>query len=231
MINVLYPVLDLVKAYVQLIKDLKTIDWDKTTYYKNESVSIIALDLFKDMIHILAENSQLNSAIDMPKEKLSNLESFKLLLPELDLMLQNIENFKQSNIPQLYNELWLKQQHIRYAVFNQDLMQKQFYFPFLNYNMLALAKHYEFVEAELNTVIKVEVVGNAGGVWTIKKTVTGWDFTDMEEKTPNALIYIDQQIAWLLLTRGVNLIEANQYYQILGDRDLGSHVLKMNFGG
>jgi hypothetical protein len=131
------------------------------------------------------------------------------------------------DIAKEYSERWLHQQQIRFAINDQTLLQPQYYSPYLEVAMQTLPFTYLKVKAPINTTIKVEIVGEAGGVWIIKKDKSFWNFTQEQVENPDALIYIDQQIAWLLFSKGINPLEAAQYYQIHGDVGLASHVLKM----
>jgi hypothetical protein len=131
------------------------------------------------------------------------------------------------DIAREYTERWLHQQQIRFALNDQTLLQKKYYSLYLETAMQALPYTYLKVKAPLNTIVKVEIVGEAGGFWTIKKEKSFWRFTQEQVDSPDALIYIDQQIAWLLFSKGINTLEAAQYYQIHGDVDLASYALKM----
>lgn len=131
------------------------------------------------------------------------------------------------DIAREYSERWLHQQQIRQALNDQTLLQPKYYFPFLETSMQALPHTYKNVEANIGETVKVEVVGDAGGVWSISKNVDGWKFTVEEDLNPKSLIYIDQQIAWLLFSGEINPMDAAQYYQIHGDVNLASYVLKM----
>lgn len=131
------------------------------------------------------------------------------------------------DIAREYTERWLHQQQIRFALNDQMLLQKKFYVPYLEIVMQALPHTYNKVKAPLNTTVKVEIVGESGGVWVLQKEKNFWSFTDDKVANPDALIYLDQQIAWLLFSKGIDPLEAAQYYQIHGDVSLASHTLKM----
>jgi hypothetical protein len=126
-----------------------------------------------------------------------------------------------------YTERWLHQQQIRFALNDQTLLKKTYYFPFLDTSMQALPHTYFNVKAPIGATVKVEIVGEAGGVWCIIKEKESWSLTSQEINNPTALVYIDQQIAWLLFSKGINPMDAAQYYQLHGDTDLGSHALKL----
>lgn len=131
------------------------------------------------------------------------------------------------DIAREYTERWLHQQQIRQAINNQELLDAKFYFPYLKTAMQALPYTYLKVKAPIGTIVKVEIVGDAGGSWAIMKEKNFWNFIDSEVEEPNALIYIDQQIAWLLFSKGISPMDAGQYYQLHGDTELASHALKM----
>lgn len=131
------------------------------------------------------------------------------------------------DIAREYSERWLHQQQIRQAINDHKLLAPEFYHPFLQTVMQALPFTYQKIMAPIGSTIKVEIVGPAGGSWTIIKYENFWSFTEEEVITPDALVYIDQQIAWLLFSKGIETMDAAQYYQLHGDRELGSHVLKM----
>ncbi|OAQ39102.1 hypothetical protein A5893_10555 [Pedobacter psychrophilus] len=131
------------------------------------------------------------------------------------------------DIAREYSERWLHQQQIRQALNDQILLESKFYHPFLEISMQALPHTYKNIEANNGDTLKVEIVGEAGGTWCIIKKNDRWNFTEENEKNPKALIYIDQQIAWLLFSGGINPMDASQYYQIHGDFNLASQVLKM----
>ncbi|MDA9554799.1 maleylpyruvate isomerase family mycothiol-dependent enzyme [Pelobium sp.] len=131
------------------------------------------------------------------------------------------------DIAREYTERWLHQQQIRLALNDQRLLNPEFYFPYLKTAIQALPYTYLRVKAPEGVVVKVEIVGDAGGAWAIKKDKNYWNFVDHDIQNPDALIYIDQQIAWLLFSKGINPMDAAQYYQLHGDRELASHALKM----
>jgi hypothetical protein len=40
-------------------------------------------------------------------------------------------------------------------------------------------------------------------------------------------VYIDQNIAWILFSGGIDIYEAAQYWQVIGNQELGRHVLSL----
>ena len=130
------------------------------------------------------------------------------------------------DIAREYSERWLRQQQIRQAVGADSLLEKQFYNPFLQICMKALPYHFKDLNPALDTLISVEIVGDAGARWSIIRRVDQWEFT-ISESQADAHVYIDQNIAWMLFSNGIDIQESNQYWQVIGDQDLGCHVLMM----
>jgi len=125
-----------------------------------------------------------------------------------------------------FTERWLHQQQIRQAVGANSLLVKQLYNPFLEICMKALPYHFKDLSPQVDTVISVEIVGDAGGVWSIIRRKEKWEFT-FSGRQPDTHIYIDQNIAWMLFSNGIDIHEASQYWQVIGDQNLGRHVLLM----
>lgn len=131
------------------------------------------------------------------------------------------------DIAREYTERWLHQQQIRFALNDQKLLERDFYSPYLKTAIQALPYAYLKVKAPIGAIVKVEIVGPAGDCWVIQREKNNWNFIDNNVENPDALVYIDQQIAWLMFSKGINVLEAQQYYQLHGDTELGSYALKM----
>ncbi len=160
------------------------------------------------------------------------LTYFKTLNPtDKSLLPMNGDNAESPenwlNIAKAYSERWLHQQQIRFAFNNQKLLDRAYYYPYLNTVMQGLPFAYLKVNATNGALVKVEIVGPAGGTWSIIKNQNNWSLVKNDANNPDALVYIDQQIAWLLFSNGINPMDAVQYYQLHGDTALGSHALKM----
>ncbi len=225
MINVQYPFLDLTRALLALLQNLKPTEGDKLTLYKSHKISMIANQLVQ--IHINKLTTSSDKVITLNMDDTDTTVDFDLneYVKELELIVNNKTEFNSITAKE-YCYCWLLQQYIRQALNNQSLLQKAFYFPFLNLVMQGLAVHYHNMEGTEGTVIKVEVVGEAGGVWMIEKVGTGWQSINMD-KPDNTTIYLDQQVAWLLFSDSIYVNEIGQFCQIIGSKQLGNHFLSM----
>ncbi len=130
------------------------------------------------------------------------------------------------DIAREYTERWHHQQQIRLAAGAGSILERELYYPFLEISMLALPFHYRLKSAAEGTLIRINIVGDAGGHWSILTKNGAWEFTDTRTE-PHTQVYIDQNIAWMLLSKGIDIFEAEQYWQIVGNYELGFHALKM----
>ena len=130
------------------------------------------------------------------------------------------------DIAREFTEKWLHQQHIRQAVGAPKLMNRDLYHPFLEICMKALPHHFKDLSPAVSTMLSVEIVGDAGGLWSLIRKEQKWEFTSTD-RPADSHVYIDQNIAWMLFSGGIDIYEAGQYWQVIGDQDLGRHTLLM----
>lgn len=107
-----------------------------------------------------------------------------------------------------------------------NFSEKGKYHSFLEIAMLGLPSHYRIKTAPDGAIVKITIVGEAGGSWSIIRQNNTWEFTDLELEA-NTQVYIDQNIAWMLLSKSIDIFEAEQYWQIIGDYELGFHALTL----
>ncbi|HTN20148.1 MAG TPA: hypothetical protein VL125_06715 [Pelobium sp.] len=223
MINDKYPFSDLTEALLALVQDFKPTDWDKKTLLNNCKVSILINHLINTHIAILNQldpNFTLNTNTDI------TINLINEQIKKLELAMKNGTDLKHVKENQ-YCNCWLRQQYVRQALNNQHLLKRVFYFPFLNMVMQNFANHYQKINAEIGTILKVEIVGEAGGVWIIQKQQIGWQNIEPKNNDADVTIYLDQQLAWLLFDGALNLNEIGQYYQIIGNNQMGNHFLNL----
>jgi hypothetical protein len=223
MINDKYPFSDLTEALLTLLRELKSTDWDKKTLLNNCKVSILVNYLVNTHLVIL---NRLNPTFTLNTDTDVTINLIIEQVEKLESALKNGVDLKHVNENQ-YCNCWLLQQYVRQAINNQHLLKRVFYFPFLNMVMQNFANHYQKVNAEIGTILKVEIVGEAGEVWIIQKQQIGWQNIEPKNNDADVTIYLDQQLAWLLFDGALNLNEIGQYYQIIGDKQLGNHFLNL----
>lgn len=130
------------------------------------------------------------------------------------------------DIAREYTERWLHQQQIRQALGAESILKPDLYYPFLETCMLALPYHYQTLKSSDESMVRIEIVGNSGGVWSIICKDNTWKFTDSSGEITSQ-VYIDQNIAWMLFSKGIEINQASQYWQVIGDQNMGRHVLSM----
>lgn len=130
------------------------------------------------------------------------------------------------DIAREYTERWHHQQQIRHAVGAESILTRQLYYPFLEICMQALPYHYRNVQSAEGALIRIEVVGESGGTWSIMQKSGAWIFSDSVAQA-DSMVFIDENIAWMLFANNIDAGEASQFWQVLGNRELGTHVLSM----
>lgn len=131
------------------------------------------------------------------------------------------------DIAREYTERWHHQQQIRQAVGAKSITGRELYNPFLQICMQALPYHFRNFDYPEGTLVRLEIVGDAGGVWSIIRRGSEWEFST-ESGEIASQIYIDENIAWILLSKGIEINEAKQYWQVIGDQELGMHALALH---
>jgi uncharacterized protein (TIGR03083 family) len=131
------------------------------------------------------------------------------------------------DIAREYTEKWLHQQHIREAIGRPLLTERQWLFPVLDTFLRALPHHYRNVEAPEGTSIAIQVTGEAGGEWTLVKQGADWHLFAGHDPGATARIVLDQDLAWRLFTKGINVEDAGRQVKLEGDPALAKRVLDM----
>lgn len=124
-----------------------------------------------------------------------------------------------------YTERWHHQQHIWDAVEKPGLKQPKFFAPVLDAFVRALPHAYRNVEAPEGTQVALTIMGASGGRWSLLKENGKWHlYLDAGEK-PDAEVFIEDDVAWRVFTKGLSREEARSKARILGDQALGLKML------
>ncbi|MFL5462001.1 MAG: maleylpyruvate isomerase family mycothiol-dependent enzyme [Gemmatimonadales bacterium] len=124
-----------------------------------------------------------------------------------------------------YTERWLHQQQIREAVGAPGLNQRRWLHPTLDIFVRALPFTYGPVEALPRTAVRLEITGDAGGVWTLARGGIAWELFTGEAPSLAAHVTMDQDVAWKLFSKGLRPDEALRQVRIEGDESLGRPML------
>jgi uncharacterized protein (TIGR03083 family) len=131
------------------------------------------------------------------------------------------------DIAREYTEKWLHQQHIREAVGKPLLAGRQWLHPVLDTFLRALPKTYRAVQAGEKTVLTVNITGDAGGVWSLRREQATWRLYSGGDDSAVSVVTMDPDTAWRLFTKGMDPGLARPRVQIEGDSALGAGVLNM----
>lgn len=126
-----------------------------------------------------------------------------------------------------YTERWHHQQHIRDAVGRPGLKQPKYFSPVLDAFIRALPRTYEATNSDENTSVSISITGDAGGRWSVLRENGVWNLYTGAPDKPTAEVFIGQDIAWRLFTRGIDQDAALKQMIFKGDQTLAHKVLGM----
>jgi uncharacterized protein (TIGR03083 family) len=125
-----------------------------------------------------------------------------------------------------YTERWLHQQQIREAVGAPPLTARKWLHPTLDIFVRALPFTYREVQSEVGRSLRVEIQGDAGGVWTLMRAAEGWRLFAGSDHSPSANVSLSQEAAWKLFSKGLSSEQARRSVSIDGDLRLGQPMLE-----
>lgn len=124
-----------------------------------------------------------------------------------------------------FTERWHHQQQIREAVGAPALTERRFLHPVLATFLRGLPHHYRNVVRPAGTKLEIEILGRAGGRWVLEREETGWRLSPNGSGKPKARLMLEEDLAWRLLTNGVDPDQAADSIRIEGDRELAEPFL------
>jgi uncharacterized protein (TIGR03083 family) len=131
------------------------------------------------------------------------------------------------DIAREYTEKWLHQQHIREAVNQPLLTERNWLFPVFDTFIRGLPRTFRNVKAKNGTSVSIQITGEAGGEWSL--IIEGFQWKLFAGRDPQATcnVQIDQNLAWRLFTKGVSREDAKRQVLIDGNAALGEQVLEL----
>lgn len=137
------------------------------------------------------------------------------------------ESKNWTHIAREYTEKWLHQQQIRDAVGKQEILTREFFYPFIDIFMLALPHTYRSVEAENETTIKLTVSGELGGSWFLVRQGSKWLLDKNVSIAPSSEITMDPETSWKLFSKSWRPENVKDKITIMGNQKLGEVALTM----
>ena len=126
-----------------------------------------------------------------------------------------------------YTERWHHQQQIRLAAGRPGIMTPELYHPVLDCFLRALPYTYRNVPADPGTVLEFVISGDCGGAWWLHRDVECWRLVDRARGDVTSKVTIPQEVAWRIFTKGIDPVSAAAQTNVVGNEDLGLHILKM----
>lgn len=125
-----------------------------------------------------------------------------------------------------YTERWHHQQQIREAVGVPGLVAPTWLRPVFDISVRALPFGYREVPAPSGTAVGFDVVGEAGGEWTLVRDTAGWRLVEGATADREARVVLDEDAAWRLFFKALPPEVAAERVRIEGDRELGIPALR-----
>jgi uncharacterized protein (TIGR03083 family) len=124
-------------------------------------------------------------------------------------------------------ERWHHQQQIRLATNRPGIMTPELYHPVLDCFVRGLPHLYRDVDAPEGTLLVLEISGECGGRWFLRKGPLRWEFVKPSDEKPASSVTIPQELAWRVFTKGIDRESARAQISVEGNRDLGERVLQL----
>jgi len=126
-----------------------------------------------------------------------------------------------------FTERWHHQQQIRLATNRPGIMTPELYHPVLDCFVRGLPHLYRDVDAPEGTLIVLEISGECGGRWFLRKGHSGCGFVKPSDDKFASRVTIPQELAWRVFTKGIDRESARAQIAVEGNRDLGEKVLHL----
>lgn len=123
-----------------------------------------------------------------------------------------------------FTERWHHQQQIRDATGRPPLYDPYFLAPVLDTFVRALPYAFRHASAPTGASVRLEISGEAGGVWFVYRTEETWTLLLEVPSAPATNVVIPQDTAWRLFTKGIDREKARSLAVIGGTADLAAPI-------
>lgn len=202
------PKIEGYRDLVNWLNDLNA-DWVKATKRLSPEVLVMLLELTGDQV------SEYYASLDPWKEAVFGVD-----------WAGEATSFNWMHVAREYTEKWHHQQQIRDAMDDRSILNREYFQPVIQTFMLALPHTFRQVKAHKDTLIKVTIPTETGGIWWLKKENDQWNLTGQKEN-PDASVIIPMDTSWKLFTKSLRMNQIRDQIIIEGDRKLAEKVLEM----
>ncbi|MFW6207660.1 MAG: hypothetical protein ACOC7X_03075 [Spirochaetota bacterium] len=131
------------------------------------------------------------------------------------------------DIAREYTERWHHQQQIREAVGAAGIASKALCAPVIDTLIRAVPYWYGNLHAPEGTGILIEISGESGGSWILKKESNSWHLYRAENETGDAHILMSDDTAWRFLTRTISAEDAQSRIRFSGKSNICKNFLNV----
>jgi len=124
-------------------------------------------------------------------------------------------------------ERWHHQQQIRLATNRPGITTRDLYHPVLDCFVRGLPHVYRDVQAPVGTLLLLEISGECGGQWCLRKGSTAWYLAKGSGGEWVSSVTIPEELAWRIFTKGIDRTAAREQIEVKGNRDVGEKVLEL----
>ena len=219
-----YPFLELNDALIQLLESMDVKEHCRETLFKKQTIGHLTNQLLTLHLQFFDKPEDLNFSLTRIVN--SSAVNQAEILFKLRGLAATVLPLQMDQHQLFYSHCWLMQQFIRQALNDTCLLAPEFYQPFLHAAMENMIKSCKPQPDIADGYLKLQIIGEAGETWVVAKVGEVWSLADSNMPSTN-LIYVDQQVAWLLFSGILNVSEIGQYVQIFGNNKLAYHLLRM----
>lgn len=124
-----------------------------------------------------------------------------------------------------YTEKWHHQQQIQDALGSDRILTAMYYRPVLDTFLMGLPHAYRQVNAANGARVVVEIAGDAGGIWTLERTGSGWRLFPEFRGGSAVHAVIPAYLAWKLFTKAVAPEEVRPHLTMVGNEEMAKPLL------
>jgi uncharacterized protein (TIGR03083 family) len=124
-----------------------------------------------------------------------------------------------------FTEVWHHAAQVRDAVGAAPFTEARWLHAVLAIAMHAIPHAYRDVPGRARQSLAIDIVGEAGGRWTLRAREMGWDIDEGSEPAPGAKVTMSDDTAWRLFFNALPLSAAQSAIRLEGDAALAGPLL------
>jgi len=124
-----------------------------------------------------------------------------------------------------FTEVWHHGAQIRDAVSAGPFSDRRWLHAVIAIALHAIPHAYRNVDGSVGQSIVVDIVGGAGGVWTLKAGESGWEMDEGSQPDSTAKVTISDDAAWRLFFNALPPASAQSVIRVEGDVSLAAPLL------